>query len=135
MPFQVEPRERRRVALAAAPAAALRHRRHRLVHHHSAARVVVSRPGGVGVRLLLSRSSSSSKTLLFGTDVPGFPTLIISVMFFAGVQLISLGVIGEYLGRVYEEVKGRPLFVVSREIGLGGEVPRAPATGSDPATP
>ena len=50
------------------------------------------------------------KTLIFGVDVPGFPTLIISVMFFAGVQLISLGVIGEYLGRVYEEVKGRPLF-------------------------
>jgi dolichol-phosphate mannosyltransferase len=40
-------------------------------------------------------------------------------MFFAGVQLISLGVIGEYLGRVYEEVKGRPLFVVADEIGLG----------------
>lgn len=75
------------------------------------------------------------ETLLRGTTAPGFPTLIISVMFFAGVQLISLGVIGEYLGRVYEEVKGRPLFVVSREIGLGGEVPRAPATGSDPATP
>ena len=53
------------------------------------------------------------KTLLFGADVPGFPSLIISVMFFAGVQLISLGVIGEYLGRVYEEVKGRPLFLVA----------------------
>lgn len=39
------------------------------------------------------------KTLLFGIDVPGFPTLIISVMFFAGVQLLSLGIIGEYLGR------------------------------------
>jgi polyisoprenyl-phosphate glycosyltransferase len=59
------------------------------------------------------------EALVFGINAPGFPTLIISVMFFAGVQLISLGVIGEYLGRVYEEVKGRPLFVVSREIGLG----------------
>ena len=39
-------------------------------------------------------------------------------MFFAGVQLISLGVIGEYLGRVYEEVKGRPLFLVAEELGL-----------------
>ncbi|MCP6769844.1 glycosyltransferase, partial [Klebsiella pneumoniae] len=46
-------------------------------------------------------------TLLYGSSVPGFPSLIISVMFFSGVQLISLGVIGEYLGRMYEEVKGR----------------------------
>jgi hypothetical protein len=57
-------------------------------------------------------------TLVYGTDVPGYPSLIISVMFFAGVQLISLGVIGEYLGRVYEEVKGRPLFLVAEEVGL-----------------
>ena len=54
------------------------------------------------------------KTLLFGTDVPGFPTLVISVMFFAGVQLLSLGIIGEYLGRMYQEVKGRPLFSYPR---------------------
>lgn len=57
------------------------------------------------------------KTLVYGVDVPGFPTLVISVMFLAGVQLISLGVIGEYLGRVYEEVKGRPLFIVAETVG------------------
>ena len=61
------------------------------------------------------------KTLIFGTDVPGFPTLVISVMFFAGVQLLSLGIIGEYLGRMYEEVKGRPLFLVAEELGIGGQ--------------
>jgi polyisoprenyl-phosphate glycosyltransferase len=61
------------------------------------------------------------KTLLYGTDVPGYPSLIISVMFFAGVQLISLGVIGEYLGRMYEEVKGRPLFLVAEELGIEPE--------------
>jgi glycosyltransferase involved in cell wall biosynthesis len=60
------------------------------------------------------------RTLVLGTDVPGFPSLIISVMFFAGVQLITLGVIGEYLGRVYEEVKARPLFIVAEEVGLDG---------------
>jgi polyisoprenyl-phosphate glycosyltransferase len=58
------------------------------------------------------------KTLLFGIDTPGFPTLIISVMFFAGVQLLSLGIIGEYLGRIYEEVKGRPLYLVAEELGI-----------------
>ncbi len=62
-----------------------------------------------------------AQTLLFGVDVKGFPTLIVSVMFFAGVQLITLGVIGEYLGRVYEEVKGRPLFIVGARVGLDGE--------------
>jgi glycosyltransferase involved in cell wall biosynthesis len=67
------------------------------------------------------------KTLIYGADVPGFPTLIISVMFFAGVQLISLGVLGEYLGRMYEEVKGRPLFLVAEELGL--ERHAAPANG------
>jgi polyisoprenyl-phosphate glycosyltransferase len=67
------------------------------------------------------------KTLLYGIDVPGFPTLVISVMFFAGVQLISLGVLGEYLGRMYEEVKGRPLFLVAEELGIE----RPPAGESD----
>ncbi len=58
------------------------------------------------------------KTLVWGIDVPGFPSLLISVLFFSGVQLISLGVIGEYLGRVYEEVKGRPLYIVAERVGL-----------------
>jgi glycosyltransferase involved in cell wall biosynthesis len=57
------------------------------------------------------------ETLVFGRDSPGFATLIISIMFLAGVQLISLGIVGEYLGRVFEEVKRRPLFIVADEIG------------------
>ena len=72
------------------------------------------------------------KTLLFGIDVPGFPTLIISVMFFAGVQLLSLGIIGEYLGRIYEEVKGRPLFIVAEELGMEQE---ASDSSSSPCEP
>jgi polyisoprenyl-phosphate glycosyltransferase len=64
-------------------------------------------------------------TLMFGPDVPGFPSLFVSIMFFAGVQLISLGVIGEYLARIYEEVKGRPLYVVAEEIGVSGEAAAA----------
>lgn len=58
------------------------------------------------------------KTLIFGIDVPGFPTLVVSVLMLSGVQLIVLGIIGEYLGRVYEEVKARPLYLVAEEIGL-----------------
>lgn len=62
-----------------------------------------------------------ASTLIFGVDRPGFPSLIISVMFFAGAQLISLGILGEYLGRVYEEVKARPLYIVAERIGLEPE--------------
>jgi polyisoprenyl-phosphate glycosyltransferase len=81
------------------------------------------------------------KTVLWGVDVPGFPTLIISVMLFAGIQLISLGVIGEYLGRVYEEVKGRPLYLVGERVGLddrqphGHETDRCPHCGRTHASP
>lgn len=56
-------------------------------------------------------------TLLFGADVPGYPSLIVSVMFFAGIQLMSLGIIGEYIGRIFAEVKRRPLYVVAERIG------------------
>jgi polyisoprenyl-phosphate glycosyltransferase len=53
------------------------------------------------------------ETLLVGVAPPGYPTLVVSIMFFSGAQLLSLGVVGEYLARVFEEVKQRPAFVVS----------------------
>lgn len=53
-------------------------------------------------------------TLLFGRDVPGWATVAAGVMFSAGLQLVCLGVIGEYIGRIYEEVKQRPLYVVDK---------------------
>jgi glycosyltransferase involved in cell wall biosynthesis len=53
---------------------------------------------------------------LYGVDVPGYASLIVSVSFFGGVQLLSLGVIGEYVGRIFAEVKGRPLYLVSEHL-------------------
>lgn len=57
--------------------------------------------------------------LLYGHDVSGWTTIVVSLMLFAGIQLLSLGIVGEYVGRIFEEVKARPLFVVKREIGQG----------------
>jgi polyisoprenyl-phosphate glycosyltransferase len=62
---------------------------------------------------------------LNGHNVNGWTTIVVSLMLFAGIQLISLGIVGEYVGRVFEEVKARPLFVVKRELGAG--MTRAPA--------
>jgi polyisoprenyl-phosphate glycosyltransferase len=53
------------------------------------------------------------ETFLVGSQVPGYPTIVVSIMFFSGAQLLSLGVVGEYLARVFEEVKQRPGFVVA----------------------
>ncbi len=54
------------------------------------------------------------KTLLFGNPVAGYPSLLAVILFLGGVQLMTLGVIGEYLGRVFNETKGRPLYFVEK---------------------
>ena len=119
VPFDVPPRQRA-AARAGAPRQLLRFALDGIASFTTIPLRVWSYLGLVdlAVRVLLRHGHSWSRRCIYGTDVPGFPTLIISVMFFAGVQLISLGVIGEYLGRMYEEVKGRPLFLVAEELGL-----------------
>lgn len=57
------------------------------------------------------------KKLFFGLNPPGFATLVVAVFFLSGIQLITIGVVGEYVGRISEEVKQRPLFVVKQVIG------------------
>jgi glycosyltransferase involved in cell wall biosynthesis len=54
------------------------------------------------------------KTLLFGNDQHGWPTLTVGIMFLGGVQLLSIGVLGEYIGRIFTEVKLRPAYFISR---------------------
>lgn len=62
------------------------------------------------------------RTMLFGVDTPGYPSLIVSIAFFAGVQLLSLGVLGEYIARIFNEVKGRPLYLVAERVGVDKEL-------------
>lgn len=65
-----------------------------------------------------------AETLIRGNPVPGYPTLVTLMLFLGGVQLIVLGVMGEYLGRVFNETKGRPLYFTNEidasEIAAGG---------------
>ena len=57
-------------------------------------------------------------TLIHGTDVPGYASLIVSISFLSGIQLMSLGILGEYVGRIFAEVKGRPLYIVAEHLSV-----------------
>ena len=64
------------------------------------------------------------QTMIFGNPVPGYASIMTSVLFLGGVQLISLGVLGEYVGRILTETKQRPLYVVRDTVGIESDVVR-----------
>ena len=73
---------------------------------------------------------------LTGHDVPGWATLVTGLMFSSGLQLLSIGILGEYIGRIFDEVKQRPLYIVGQREGGGWGggaatvAPAAQATGT-----
>ena len=58
------------------------------------------------------------RTLTQGVDVPGYASLMIVVLLFGGINMLTLGIMGEYIGRVYTEVKARPLYLVRDRFGF-----------------
>lgn len=73
----------------------------------------------------------TGRTLLVGVQMPGYASLMVTVLTLGGLVMVSLGIIGEYLGRVYEEVKRRPQYVVRRRVGFAA--PDGGAAGKDGA--
>ena len=63
-------------------------------------------------------------TMIFGNAVPGYASIMTSVLFLGGIQLISLGVLGEYVGRILTETKQRPLYVVRDTVGIESQLVR-----------
>ena len=55
-------------------------------------------------------------TFLYGNQVSGWPTLTVAIMLFSGIQLLSIGILGEYIGKIFNEVKQRPLYLISDDI-------------------
>ncbi len=79
---------------------------------------------GVYIGMLIAGSSLVyglfilGRTLYLGRDVPGYASLMVVILFLGGVQLLFLGLLGEYIGRIYIESKNRPLYVISEKIGF-----------------
>jgi dolichol-phosphate mannosyltransferase len=71
---------------------------------------------------------------ILGSYLPGFSSLTIAVLLLGGIQLIAIGIIGEYVGRIYDEVKGRPLYLVRSRVNIpAGDVPTSSPPSPSPS--
>lgn len=93
----------------------------------------------VGAAIALSAFAYASfiviRTLIYGIDFPGYASLFTAVLFMGGVQLVTLGIIGEYVGRIYVETKGRPLYLVRDVLEAGAAQPGLAPTAARQALP
>ena len=74
--------------------------------------------GAISMVALVSAVWIVAKTLISGTDLPGYPSLFTAILLFGGIQLIGIGVLGEYIGRIYGETKRRPVYLVRERYGF-----------------
>lgn len=70
--------------------------------------------------------------LVWGSSVPGYATIVTSTLFLSGVQLLAIGVLAEYVGRIYDEVKQRPAYLVTERLGGGLKLPAVAPSALDP---
>jgi len=75
------------------------------------------------------------RTLLFGNDVPGYSSLMVVMLMTGGLNLISMGILGEYIGRISQEVRKRPLFIVHETVGLDASAAPVQAPAGTVAEP
>ena len=61
------------------------------------------------------------RTIMHGTDVPGYASLLVFILVLGGIQMIILGILGEYIGRIFIEVKNRPLYIVDEKVNIADE--------------
>ena len=80
--------------------------------------------GIISLAALLYGLWITMETLIFGNPLDGWPTLAASIMLFSGVQLMSIGILGEYIGRIYDEVKRRPTYLLARDEDRSPLAPR-----------
>jgi len=76
--------------------------------------------GAIAILALAYAIFLIGRTILYGVDVAGYPSLMVAILFLGGVQLLSLGVLGEYVGRILVETKHRPIYVIRERIGDTG---------------
>jgi dolichol-phosphate mannosyltransferase len=72
---------------------------------------------------------------LLHSYLPGFGTVTIVILLLGGIQLIAIGIIGEYVGRIYDEVKGRPLYLVRQRLNIREDELPGAAPAAEPAPP
>ena len=81
--------------------------------------------GGIALAALAFAAWIVVEHFINGHDVPGWATLVVGMAFSLGVQLLGIGILGEYIGRIFDEVKQRPVYIVGEALGHGlGPAPR-----------
>jgi glycosyltransferase involved in cell wall biosynthesis len=75
--------------------------------------------GGIGALITFFYASFIIlRTIIYGIDIPGYASLLVVVLFFGSLQLISVGILGEYIGRIYMETKNRPVYLIKKRYGV-----------------